>query len=126
MAAYDKPRLKSSFKASVDLSAKQYFAVKADSETTVVLAGGASGDQITGILMNKPVAGVAAEIAGSGGGALLEITGTIAIDGLIMITTGGTGIAATGAGAIVSARAKKAGVTGDIIPVDVIDAILHA
>lgn len=50
--------------AAADLSAKQYYAVKVDSNGKAALAG--AGEFVAGILQNKPVAGQAANIAWGG------------------------------------------------------------
>lgn len=52
--------------AAADLSAKQYFFVKLDSDGKAALCSGAT-DKPIGILQNAPVAGAEAEIVVSGG-----------------------------------------------------------
>ena len=49
------------FEAGGDLSAKQYFFVKLDSDQQVILATGAT-DKVLGILQNKPESGEAAVV----------------------------------------------------------------
>lgn len=72
--------------ANADLSAKQYFAVKtanASDVTKAALAG--DGEQIIGVLQNKPASGEAATIAISGvtkakAGGVITAGGNVAVD----------------------------------------------
>jgi hypothetical protein len=127
MAVNDKPQLLAGKIAETDLSAKQYHYVgKGTADNQVIIAGGAAGEVGYGWLMNKPGIGVNAEIAGPGGGCKVKLEGTVAANGQIMANANGKGIAATGAGAIVSAIAKQAGVTGDEIDAISVIGVLHA
>ncbi len=127
MSLNDKPQLLAGFIAEGDLSAKQYHYMKSGTADNQVLIGGAAaGANGQGWLMNKPEAGVNAEVAGPGGGAKCKLEGTVAKNGKIMANANGKGIAATGAGALVSGVAKESGVTGDVIAITVINSVLHA
>lgn len=126
MAAYDTPRLVAGYTAVADYRLKQYHFVDATADTVVTLAGGATGELGQGIIMNKPNIGVNVEIAGFGGGAMIKLEGTVARNGEILANANSKGIAATAAGDIVIAIAKKSGVTGDIIPVQMVLYRKHA
>ena len=62
--AYQQAQTKITLKAGADLSAKQYFFVKIDTDGDVVLAG--DGQNAIGILQNAPASGEAASVAISG------------------------------------------------------------
>lgn len=126
MAAFDKPRLLAGYKAAADLSAKQYHYVDATADDEVNLAGGATGELGQGWLMNKPIAGINAEVAGFGGGCMVKLEGTVVRNGEIMANANSKGVAAATAGDIVSAIAKVSGVTGDVIPAQAVLYRKHA
>ena len=126
MAAYDAPRLIAGYTAVADYRTKQYHYVDATADTVVTLAGGTTGELGQGIIMNKPNIGQPVEIAGFGGGAMMKIEDTIARNGEIMANANSKGIPAATAGDIVIAIAKKSGVTGDIIPVQMVLYRKHA
>ena len=58
--AYDMMNIDISLEAAADLSAKQYYAVKVDSNGLAALAG--AGEAAIGILQNKPTAGQTAVV----------------------------------------------------------------
>lgn len=90
-----------SLTAAADLSAKQYFAVKVDSNGKAALAG--AGEFTAGILQNKPASGQAADVAW--GGISKAIAGG-------NITAGAT-VAADANGKLVDAAEAVTSVSGD-------------
>jgi hypothetical protein len=62
----------------------------------------------------------------TGGGAKLKLAGTVALGALLKSDADGKGVKCTAAGDEYGARALKAGVSGDVIPVDVVQGTAHA
>ncbi len=108
----------SGMQASADLSAKKFHIMKVSGDRTVTFATAAS-DQPIGILQNDPTSGNQAEVAGNGGGAFLELGGTVTAGALLTASAAGAGIASTTAGDKVVATALEGGVIGDQIAVEV-------
>lgn len=116
MSAYEIPGFKLGvLKASADLSAKQYYAVKLTSSSgTKIAVPSASSDDIIGILQNAPASGEAAEVTISGVTKML-LGETVALGAKVQSDATGKGVNA-GAGRVIG-RALEAGVSGDIVPV---------
>jgi hypothetical protein len=117
----------SGFKAAVDLSTKQFHYVKVSAAGVVNIAGGAAGEIGIGVLMNKPAAGINAEIAGVGNGSVpVKLEGTASVMTRLMSNANGKGIPSTAAADIISWIALEAGVTGDIIAAVPVLYVRHA
>lgn len=101
--------------ASADLSAKQFCAVKFSGDKTVTFAG--AGEKSCGILQDKPVSGEACNVA-KGGISKAKIGGNVAAGANLMSDAAGVLITATSGNHVV-AVALEAGVSGDIISVNV-------
>lgn len=104
--------------AAADLSAKQYFIVKLDSNGKVALAAAAT-DAFIGVLQNKPKSGENAEVRliNAEGTLKVKLGGTVSKDGLVTANSSGKGVATTTVGDFLLGRAMEAGVDGDIIEV---------
>ncbi len=98
--------------AAADLSAKQFYFVKVDSNGKADLPT-ASADRVIGVLQNKPKSGEVAEIRVLGG-TKLAASGTISAGGEVMPHTDGTARAAATSGNTVRAIALEAAASGDI------------
>lgn len=105
-------------KASADLSAKQFFIVKLDTNGEVALASAAT-DAFIGVLQNKPKAGETAEIrlVNAEGTLKVVLGGTVAKDAMVTADSAGKGVSTTTVGNYVLGMALEAGVAGDIIEV---------
>lgn len=118
-----------SLPAAADLSAKQFYAIKVDSNGKAAVAG--AGEFCAGILQNKPGSGQAATVAYGGiskalAGGNITAGMTVAADAAgklvnaaeATVNTSDTGAAAD---AVVSSNvvgiALASGVSGDVIPV---------
>lgn len=108
-------------KAGADLSAKQFFIVKADSAANdqVVLASAAT-DNLLGVMMDKPTSGDYGGVAmiGRGGKVPVQYGGTVAAGDKLTSDANGKAITTTTAGNRVIGIAAKAGVSGDVGEVD--------
>lgn len=113
MAAYLKPEIQC-FQAGADLSTHQYKLVKFGSDAkTVVLAG--DNEEAMGVLQNAPKSGEDAEVS-VGGGALVKIASTVALNA--SVGSGASGVGKTAAATkLAIGKAMDAGVSGDVIPV---------
>lgn len=102
--------------AAVDLSAKQYHFVRFSGANLTNQASEAVNSGLAGILLNKPQAGEFASIQYAG---KTKITAGGAITANDIVTTNGSGRAATVAsGQMAAGRAlQTAGADGDVIPV---------
>ena len=100
-------------KASADLSAKQFFAVKVNSSREYALAS-AGTDKIAGSLQNKPEAGINCLVYNRGTFPV-KLGGTVAIGDLLTSDANGKWVVTTTGGDIVAARATQAGVADDVI-----------
>lgn len=92
------------FVAGADLSAKQYYFVKQDTDGEVILAS-AGTDVIIGVLQNKPLAGEAALVR-MFGTSKLRVNGTPGVGAYLTAGTSGDagkGVATTTAGDVVRA-----------------------
>ena len=119
MANFRDPVLLSGTCAETDLTTSRYHAVKqGTSDFNVVIA--AAGEGI-GILMNRPNANQQAEIAVVGGGAKVKLGANVTRGAYLVANASGQFITAATAGHTVLARAEVSGVSGDIIPVTVLD-----
>lgn len=114
------------FASATDHSALQYRFMKPSTESAVAKCG--AGERPIGVQMNVPSSntGSQLEVAMPGGGAKLKLAGTVALGQLIKSDADGKGVVVAGAGEEYGARALKAGVSGDVIPVDVITGTSHA
>lgn len=103
--------------AGADLSASQNFFVKQDTsnEKEVVLAA-ANTDKVFGIVINEPESGDAADVVYSGG-TYVKLGGTVAIDDFLGSDANGKAVTVSTTGNYYAARALKAGVLNDLIPV---------
>lgn len=118
MASHSDPRILS-FKAGADLSAKQYRFVKFGADDEHVVAASVASEVVLGVLQSAPTAEQVAEVALNGGGAKLKLAGTVTRGAYIRNDANGDGIAAV-AGEKYGALAMASGVSGDVIPVEVI------
>lgn len=101
--------------AAADLSAKQYFACKIDSNGAVALCA-VAGERSDGILQDDPASGRSATLR-TFGASKGFLGGSVAAGDLL--TTDANGKLVKGYGAdIVAGRALAAGVASDIIPID--------
>lgn len=98
--------------AGVDLSAKQYYAVKLSAADTVNLATATTNDAF--VLLNDPESGEAAAIC-LFGRCKVKIGGNVSVNSKLGVDTDGMLVAKTIAGTKFFARALEAGVDGDII-----------
>lgn len=105
-------------KAAADLSTHQFKFVTVTADFTVNLNTVANADCL-GILQDKPKADEPANVA-IDGISKLKLGGTVAFNGPIASSAAGLGVAATGAATVVQAKALEAGVSGDIIAVQMV------
>jgi hypothetical protein len=117
MASSSSPRI-FGFKAGGDLSAKQFYGVVFGSADDTVVAAGAAVNAI-GIVQNAPASGELAEVALQGGGAKAKLSGTVTRGSFLKTDANGAFEAAT-AGDKYAAMAMASGVSGDVIPVEVV------
>jgi len=103
------------FIAGADLSSSKYFLVKLDTTANQVVLGGA-GDEVIGVLLNKPESGEQADVAVAGG-AKVEYGGTIAINDKLKCDANGNVVVTTTNNDFYFARAIEAGVDGDVAEV---------
>lgn len=108
------------FKAEADLSTKQFCFVKFGSTDEYVALCATAGEKAIGILMNAPAAGELAEVAIMGAGAKVKIGATITRGGELSVTVTTGAAKAAVATEYVSAIAMASGVSGDIIPVQLL------
>jgi hypothetical protein len=123
--SYPEPKLYA-HKTGEDFSSSQYRFVELDGDDKTVVKTGA-GERAIGINMtglSKTDTGLHVEIAYPGGGAKLELGGTVTRGQYIKSGAAGVGVAATADTEEYCARALKSGVSGDIIPVDVVAGIV--
>ncbi len=102
---------------SSTLIAKQFYAVKQDTDGTVILSA-AGTDKHVGILQNKPAVGAAALVRFNGT-SKVKAGGTITVGAWVTATTDGTVIATTSDHDVVLGKYLGTGsaATGDIIEV---------
>lgn len=110
MSSIRQPIMKT-FIAGEDLSSDQYKFVKLNSSGQVVKAAAAAA---IGVLQNAPASGEPAEIALMGGGGLVKLGGTVAIQGEITSNASSVGTAAATTN-FVAGVAMAAGVSGDVV-----------
>jgi hypothetical protein len=91
--AYEATSFQMTLVAAADLSAKQYFAVKIDSNGQAALAG--AGEPAVGILQNKPTAGQSATVWTFGPRSKALAGGTIAAGALVAADSSGKFVTAT-------------------------------
>lgn len=102
--------------AGADLSTTgRYYIVKLDTSGNIVLATAATG-AIVGVLQNKPASGEAA-LYRFGGTTKVICGGTVAIGDWVTTDSAGKAITTTTEGDCCVGRALKAGVTGDLIEI---------
>lgn len=108
------------YKASVALTAKQFYIVALDTanQNQIVLANAQTLPTI-GIVANAPAANDIAEVHGMNGQGTMKVAlgGTVAIGDKITANASGLGITTTTAGDIVVGIALKAGISGNIIEI---------
>lgn len=116
MASTQTPKI---FAKSVETTfvSKQYCFAKPGASGGVVPAG--AGERTDGIIQNAPAVGEFAEVAMAGGGAKLLLAGTVAAGNFIKSNAAGAGVVASTDKDEYGARAEEAGVSGDIIAVEV-------
>lgn len=100
---------------SEDLSTKQFYIVQQDANGDIEVAEGAT-DLLVGVLQNNPASGEPATYRFLGT-SKVKAGGTIAVGDWITTDSAGKGIATTTDGNIVIGKALEAGVTDDIIEV---------
>lgn len=119
MAASSTPRI-FALVSGADLSAKQFAFMKHvtdDEHCTFCVAGEAS----IGVLQNLTTAnGDLAEVAFQGGGGKLKLGGTVARGDYLKSDANGFGVVASADKDKYGAKAMASGVSGDVIPVEVI------
>lgn len=118
--ATDSPMIRdgSTFTASADLSAKQFYAVVISGSRTVGLAAANAG--MRGILQNKPTSGQAADICIEGVCKAIA-GGTITAGNKLQVDLNGKLIAnTTGADAYTVAVANESAVAGDIFSISIV------
>lgn len=113
--SYIKPSIEI-FDAEADLSTHQYKMVKYGTAAKGLLLAGA-GEKAIGVLMNAPKLGEQAEVCVDGG-ALVKIASTVAVNASLGAGASGVG-AAAGAAGFALGIAKQAGVTGDVIEMQI-------
>lgn len=91
--AYQQSQTNITLKAGADLSAKQYFFVKIDTDGDVILAG--NGENAIGVLQNAPAEGEAANIAVAGVSKVI-IGDTTSLDSGSVISSDANGKATLG------------------------------
>ena len=116
MSSFNTPRLINGLKANVDLSTKQYHAVKIDTSTGNIVLCGAGGLCI-GFLQNKPLAGDVCEIATTGGGGLGISAETMTAGVLMKVDASGHLVAATADGEHVAAISVASSVDNDVFEI---------
>ena len=107
-----------SFLSDTDFSSTggQYHAVKLGSDVAHIAICGSAGRAV-GILMNKPNASQAAEVAIIGGGAFAKLDATCSAMSLLISTASGTLTPATASGQFSPCLSLSAGSAGGVIPV---------
>ena len=116
MSSFTEPRIYT-FNAT-EAIAKYLFAIQVADKTVEQCDG--AGELMTGITMSAATAALQAiEIALPGGGAKITIAGTVTRGEYIKTDANGKGVACSADGDFYGARAMASGVTGDIIPVEV-------
>lgn len=113
--SYIKPQIEI-YTAEADLSTHQYKMVKFGTAAKGILLAGAA-EKALGVLMNAPKLGELAEVAVAGG-ALVKIASTVAVHANLGAGASGVGVTAPAAGFVLGI-AKQAGVTGDVIEIQI-------
>ena len=119
MASYIKPDFLT-LQASGNLSAKQYCFAKFGSDDDHVQACSVAGELGIGVIMNVASAAEEPVELAICDGAKVKLAGTVARGGEIMCDSAGKGVAAT-TGKKVMAIAMASGVSGDVIPVKLVN-----
>lgn len=107
-----------SFIAGADLSAKQYFIVKQDTDEGTVVLASAATDFLIGTLENKPLSGENASVLMRHGGATgkVKLGGTVsAVGAKLTADSDGKAVVTTNTGDQILGYALNTGVAGDII-----------
>lgn len=123
MSQANTPNIIGTYTAAADLSAKQYFIVRQTTETAGNITTAATQVAL-GVLQNKPTSGQVMEVA-VGGNCKVKLGGTVAINDPLVSDGNGKAIAATRAIAgaqplsNVIGYARRAGVDGDVIEMEV-------
>lgn len=118
MASSTTPRLFAR-KAEADLTAKQFCFVKPGTAEGSMVAA-VAGNKTVGILQDAPNTGEHGAVAVQGGGAKLKLGGTVAAGDYLKSDANGAGVVATVDKDEYGAKADVAGVSGDIIGVEVV------
>jgi len=124
MSSYSAPR-QAAFKTT-DADAHANLFVKFGSADDKVDVAGA-GEKTCGVGMNSPTAaGDQIEVALPGGGAKLTLGGTVTRGKFLKSDSAGKGVQVTAEGDLYGAMAMASGVSGDVIPVEVMNGTAHA
>ncbi len=104
------------FEAGADLSAKQYFIVKLNSDLEVILADDAA-DVMVGVLQNAPEEGESAEVRviNANGIGKVEVGGTTAINDKLTTNSSGEAITTTTTTDRVIGICLEVGADGEVI-----------
>lgn len=112
--AYEENQLKFSLEAGADLSAKQYYCAKVSSGKAALCS--VEGEDVFGVIQNKPVSGEAAELATYG--KTKAVAGAaILIDANLMVNASGKVITATTGDTIIGKALEAAAADGNIITI---------
>jgi hypothetical protein len=111
-----KPTAFQSAPAGADLSAKQYFFVKLNSDREAILTSAAT-DKIAGVLSNEPEEDEDATII-TAGTAKVSAGGTLSIGDYVTSDSAGEAVATTTSGDVVRGIALEDAVDGDISEID--------
>lgn len=105
------------YKAGADLSAKQYFIVKLDTDQDTVVLASAGTDFLIGTIENKPKANENASVLLRSGGATGKVVlgGSVSAGNFLTADSAGKAVATTSGGDEILGRALKDGSAGDII-----------
>jgi hypothetical protein len=104
------------FKAVSDLTAKQFYIVKASSTENEIALAAAATDKLIGVLTNKPLSGETADVyaRNAAGTGKVIAGGTVAINDYITSDANGKAVATTTSGDQILGIALEAAVSGDI------------
>lgn len=122
MAGSSTPRMFTFLAAAAQAA---YTFVKPGADAKHVAICSAASDKTIGIAQNAPTAADdPVEVALPGGGAKLKLGGTVSFGDMLVPDASGFGVASTSNAARHGAMAMSDGVSGDIIPVEVITGII--
>lgn len=107
-----------SFKANADLSAKQYYIVKLDTDGVGIVLASAASDFVLGTLNSKPTSGMTGDVSlrSAAGTHKVVLGGTVsAVGGKLVADSAGKAVVSTNAGDHMIGYALQTGSAGDII-----------